>query len=37
MTLKTIADSENLFIEPGGFSDKNPADWKSPMYVMKRK
>ena len=36
MTPKTIADSEYLFIEAGGFSDKNPAGWKSPLIVMKR-
>jgi hypothetical protein len=26
-----------LFIEAGGFSDKNPAGWKSPLVVMKKK
>jgi hypothetical protein len=36
MTPKTIGGSEYLFIEAGGFSDKNPAGWKSPLIVMKR-
>ena len=36
MTLKPIGDMEYLFIEAGGFSEKNPAGWKSPLIVMKR-
>lgn len=31
-----LADSEYLFIKAGGFSDKNPPGWKSPLIVMKR-
>ncbi len=37
MTPKTIGGSDYLFIEAGGFSDKNPVGWKSPLIVMKRK
>jgi len=37
MTLKTIAGSEYLFIEAGGFSSKNPPGWQSPLMVMKQK
>jgi hypothetical protein len=36
MTVKTIGDSDYLFIEAGGFSEKNPVGWKTPLYVMKR-
>lgn len=36
MTAKAIGDSDYLFIEAGGFSDKNPVGWKSPLIVMKR-
>lgn len=36
MTVKTIGGTEFLFIEAGGFSDKNPAGWESPLIVMKR-
>ena len=36
MTLKTLGGGEYLFVEAGGFSDKNPAGWKSPLIVMKR-
>jgi hypothetical protein len=36
MTPKTIGATDYLFIEAGGFSDKNPAGWKSPLFVMKR-
>jgi len=37
MTSKTIGGGEYLFVEAGGFSDKNPVGWKSPLIVMKRK
>jgi hypothetical protein len=33
MTLK----GDNLFIEAGGFSDKNPVGWKSQLVVLKKK
>jgi hypothetical protein len=36
MTPKAIGATDYLFIEAGGFSDKNPAGWKSPIIVMKR-
>ena len=36
MNVKTIGGSDYLFIEAGGFSDKNPAGWKCPLVVMKR-
>lgn len=36
MTSKSIGESDCLFIESGGFSDRNPAGWKSPLIVMKR-
>ena len=36
MTSKSISESDCLLIESGGFSDKNPAGWKSPLMVMKR-
>jgi hypothetical protein len=36
MTLRTIAGTEYLCVEAGGFSEKNPAGWKSPLIVMKR-
>lgn len=36
MTLKTIDTTDYLFLESGGFSDKHPAGWKSPLIVMKR-
>jgi len=36
MTVKTIDGSDYLFIEAGGFSQKNPVGWKPPLYVMKR-
>jgi hypothetical protein len=35
--LKTTGKDEYLFIEAGGFSEKNPLGWKSPLVVMKRK
>lgn len=37
MTPKTIGATDYLFIEAGGFSDNNPADWISPFVVMKRR
>lgn len=36
MTPKTIGADDYLFIEAGGFSDKNHPGWKSPLIVMKR-
>jgi hypothetical protein len=36
MTVKTIDGTDYLFIESGGFSEKNPVGWKSPLNVMKR-
>ncbi|MCE9611145.1 MAG: DUF6288 domain-containing protein [Chthoniobacter sp.] len=36
MTVRTIAGTEYLGVEAGGFSEKNPAGWKSPLIVMKR-
>jgi len=36
MTVKETAGSDSLFIEAGGFSEKNPVGWRSPWYVMKR-
>jgi hypothetical protein len=36
MTLRTINSTDYLFIESGGFSDKNPVGWKSSLIVMKR-
>ena len=36
MTLRTIDGTEYLAVEAGGFSEKNPAGWKSPLIVMKR-
>ena len=36
MTVKTIGAADYLFIEAGGFSDKNPVGWKSPLIVLKR-
>ena len=37
MTLKPIGGTDYLFVEAGGFSDKNPVEWQSPLIVMKRK
>jgi hypothetical protein len=34
--LKMTAKGEYLFIEAGGFSEKNPLGWKSPLAVMKK-
>jgi len=36
MTVKTVGATDFLFIEAGGFSDKHPVGWKSPLIVMKR-
>jgi len=35
--LKLTLKGEYLFLEAGGFSDKNPVGWKSPLVVMKKK
>ena len=35
--LKMTVKGDYLFIEEGGFSDKNPVGWKSPLMVLKRK
>ncbi|HEX5791110.1 MAG TPA: DUF6288 domain-containing protein, partial [Luteolibacter sp.] len=37
VTPKTIDGADYLFIESGGFGAANPAGWKSPLFVMKRK
>lgn len=34
--LKMTVKGDNLFMESGGFSDKNPVGWKSALVVMKR-
>ena len=34
--LKMTVKDDHLFIEAGGFNEKNPVGWKSPMIVMKR-
>ena len=36
MKHKVIDGTEYLFVESGGFHEKNGADWKCPLYVMKR-
>ena len=36
MEMKTLDDSEYLFIEAGGFSTRNKPGWKPMLYVMKR-
>jgi hypothetical protein len=36
ITPKIIDGTDYLFIEAGGFSDKNPKGWKSPLIVMNR-
>jgi len=36
MTVKRIDGSDYLFIEAVGFSDRNPAGWQPPWYVMKQ-
>ncbi len=37
ITSKVIEGADFLFIESGGFSNKNPVGWKTPLIVMKRK
>jgi len=37
MSAKTIDGAEYLFVEAGGFNTKGGPEWKSPLYVMKRK
>ena len=37
METRTIGDAEFLFIEAGGFSERNKSDWKSKWYVLGRK
>jgi hypothetical protein len=34
--LKMTVKNDHLFIEAGGFSDRNPLGWKSPIVVMKK-
>jgi hypothetical protein len=36
MSVKKIGGDDYLFIEAGGFSIRNPVDWQSPWYVMRR-
>lgn len=36
MTPKTLAGSDYLFVEAGGFSTRNKPGWKSKLYVLKR-
>jgi hypothetical protein len=36
MTVKIVDGVAYLFVEAGGFSNRNKTDWKSPWYVMKR-
>ncbi len=36
MQVSTIAGQEYLFIEAGGFNNRNPVGWQSSWYVMKR-
>ena len=33
--LKMAVKDDFLFLESGGFREKNPVGWKSPMIVMK--
>jgi hypothetical protein len=35
--LKMTVKGDYLFIEAGGFSEKNPVGWKSPLIVLKKK
>jgi hypothetical protein len=37
MQMKTVGDAEYLFVEAGGFSERNPLDWKPNQYVLKKK
>jgi hypothetical protein len=34
--LKMTVKGDHLFVEAGGFSDKNPVGWKSPLIVLQR-
>ena len=36
MTHKMIDGADYLFVEAGGFSEKQPVGWKAPLVVMKR-
>lgn len=36
MTIKPENGTEYLFVESGGFSEKNPLGWKSSLIVLKR-
>lgn len=36
LTPQTIDGTDYLFIESGGFSEKNPPNWQIPLMVMKR-
>ena len=33
---KMTTKGEHLFVEAGGFSEKNPVGWKPPLVVLKR-
>lgn len=35
--LKMTLKNDHLFIEAGGFNEKNPVGWRSPLIVLKRK
>ncbi|MFK7789236.1 MAG: DUF6288 domain-containing protein [Phycisphaeraceae bacterium] len=37
MRVKSIAGGEYLFIESGGFSNRNKPDWTSPLLILQRK
>ncbi len=37
MTPRTFAGTDYLFVEAGGFSTRNKPDWKSKLYVLKRR
>jgi len=34
--LKTVGGKSHLFVEAGGFSDKNPKGWMTPLYVFEK-
>ena len=34
--LKMTLKNDHLFIEAGGFNEKNPVGWRSPIIVMKK-
>ena len=36
MSVKTLDDTEYLFIEAGGFSEENMGDWQTSYYVLRR-